>query len=148
MPLSEKEERLLAYIRRYVQTAKACCAVLCAASGHDITQTYNWRSQTVLARTGKVNGLTYAFHGRGCLFKTKGVTLDVDFDTVGGCSAFDVWRLRGFLEENYPEETYWVLHLQEGLAQLLQQQQLHQVQREYDEHFYYLGAAPNVQSGI
>ena len=142
MALPEKDVQLLEYIHRYIQTAKACCAVLCAASGHDITRTYNWRHQAVLPQKGEVKGITYAFHGRGCFFKTQGVTLDVDFDTVRGCNAFDEWRIRHFLEENYPKETYWLLFLSEGLTRLVQQRVLHQVPREHDEHFYYLGAAP------
>lgn len=148
MSLFEKEEQLLKYIERYVQTAKECCAFLSVASGCDITRAYdNYGWQGVIPQVGKVNGVSYAFHGRGCFFKRKGLVLDVDFDTIGGCNAFDEWRIRFFLENNYPQETYWTSPtIADSLSRLVQQQLLHQVAREYDEHFYYLGAAPAIEN--
>lgn len=147
MLISEKEEQLLEYVRRYMQAAEACCAALRSASGLDITRVSHSERQAVLPRKGQVNGLTYGFHGRGCSFKTDTVTIDVDFDTTGGCNAVDVWRLRLFLEDNFPQGAYWTSQtIPEGLFRLVQQQHLHQVRREYDEHFYYLGAGPAVEN--
>ena len=145
MPLSEKEEQLLNYVEQYMQHAEACCAVLRAASGLDFTRVPRSERLAALSQKGEVQGLTYAFHGIGCFFKKKGLIIDVDFDMTGGCNAVDEWRMRLFLQDNYPQETYWLQHLPEGLARLVQQQRLHQVSREHDEHFYYLGAAPHIE---
>ena len=141
MSLYEREEQLLGYVEQYMQHAEACCAALQAASGLDFTRVSRAEREAVLPQRGKVQGLIYAFHGRGCFFQKKGLIIDVDFDMTGGCNAVDEWRMRLFLQDNHSQETYWLQHLPEGLARLVQQQRLHQVSREHDEHFYYLGAA-------
>jgi len=147
MPLSEKEAQLLSYVKQYMQHAEACCAVLRAASGLDFTRVSRFERLAVLPQKGKVQGLTYAFHGIGCFFKRKGLIIDVDFDMTGGCNAVDELRIWLFVQDNYPKETYWTQQsIADSMSQLVQQRLLHQVAREHDEHFYYLGAAPDSEN--
>jgi hypothetical protein len=69
-PLTEPEQQLLLQIEAYMYYANLFCMTLQEVSGLKFTRCSRTERNTVLSQRGTIQGLTYAFHGRGCYFQT------------------------------------------------------------------------------
>lgn len=125
--------------------ANLFCMTLQEVSGLKFTRCSRTERNAVLSQRGTIQGLTYAFHGRGCYFQTKELVLDVDFDALRNWNGIDLWRLQHFLTENKRALKLTADELAQHMAALLYKQRLHQVDRIADQHFYYLSITPHTK---
>lgn len=90
------DDKLIELIREYISCSNYSCSIL--------KQLYDSNEPLLRAKVlklipkeGRVEGLHYYFHGRGCLFEYENDSIDIDFGPDGRCDGFDEYRLKRFL---------------------------------------------------
>lgn len=59
-----------------------------------------------ISRMGQFGTFSYAFHGIGCRFSFKKITVDYDYGDGGRIDGFDLWRLSLYGKQLKEFETY------------------------------------------
>ncbi|OUJ66324.1 DUF6896 domain-containing protein [Hymenobacter crusticola] len=136
--LTTTEQQVLAYLHEFVHYADFFCTTLIAAFPSAPAGIPPLEQLALVAPRGQVQTLQYAFHGLGCTFQQEGMILSLDFDSLGQWSGFAPWHISSFLSTNHPTLGLSSEDLAQVFDTLVAKQWLYQVERAFDQEFYYL----------
>lgn len=142
--MKSEETALLELISDYASCAKYSCGLFGEIYNGDETLLYAYKVLRLIPKEGRIDGIYYNFHGRGCYFEySDGSTIDIDFGPDGRrCDGFDLYRIESFLQgrtSRYPLFTDNYL-LSEAFASLIKKAVIAKHPNEPTGHLYYLAS--------